>query len=89
MNTNCTSCQSGVTQTGNTQSDISNITDLSLSTNEVASIIENYTSTDSSPETQNLINLYLNERYQKTTFMSNMWRMFSDGANQIIRNIRA
>lgn len=84
MNTSGASCQSG---TG--QSDISRITDLSLSTNEVADIIENYTSTDSSPETQNLINLYLNERYQKTTFMSNMWRMLSDGANQIIRNIRA
>lgn len=52
-------------------------------------ISKEFTSQDTSPQRQQVMMYLLGQRQQTTSLLSNMLRMIADGANQIIRNIRA
>ena len=52
-------------------------------------MVSEFTSKDSSPQRQQILMYLMGKRQEMTTLMSNMIRMISDGANNIIRNIRA
>lgn len=64
--------------------------DLKTSNREVNDLVTQvFTSENSSPELQALATQFLTQRNQKATMLSNMLRTITDGANSIIRNIRA
>lgn len=52
-------------------------------------ITKEFTSSDTSPQRQQVMMYLLGQRQQVTSLLSNMLRMIADGASQIIRNIRA
>jgi hypothetical protein len=63
---------------------------MNTSDSKVYDFISNeFTSKDTSPQRQQVMMYLLGQRQQITSLLSNMLRMIGDGANQIIRNIRA
>lgn len=52
-------------------------------------ITKEFTSSDTSAQRQQVMMYLMGQRQQMTSLLSNMLRMIADGANQIIRNIRA
>ncbi len=52
-------------------------------------MVSEFTSGDTSPERQQLLTFLLDKRQQTSALLSNLIRTITDGANSIIRNIRA
>ena len=68
----------------------SRITNLSTSTQEVASIIRNaFEGKNSSPGNQQEVIFALSERSQAAQALSNAYRALFDGMSALIRNLRA
>jgi len=52
-------------------------------------MVSEFTSGDTSPQRQQLLTFLLDKRQQSSALLSNLIRTITDGANSIIRNIRA
>lgn len=77
---------------GSLQSQVNNLTNLDVSDKSIADTLEKVfdpNNKNTSSELQQLATTKLQQRQQSISMFSNIMRMLADGANAIIRNIRA